>query len=443
MAIAYIGIGANLGDREANLRTALDHLRETGAAEVLAVSRLVEADAVGGPSQPRYLNGAAKIRTDLEPHDLLRALKEAERRAGRKPSGVRWGPREADLDLLLYGSVVVRSPDLVVPHPLLRERHFVLAPLAEIAPDVRDPVTGKTMRELLFELSRRVRGRRMARLSETIAELREYVAMAKRNRFSLGLVPTMGALHEGHLSLVRAARAECDKVVVSVFVNPIQFGRGEDLARYPRSLEQDLALSSDAGADLVFAPSVAEMYRGGTRTFVDVEGVTKGLCGASRPGHFRGVATVVAKLMNLAEPDVAYFGQKDWQQTVVIRRMVADLDFPLAVRVLPTVREPDGLALSSRNAYLDAVGRRRATCLSAGLFAAKEAYEAGERNAQALASLVRSRMLAAEVTPEYVEVRDAEDLDPVDRISTPAVIAVAARVGETRLIDNVLLGREP
>jgi pantoate--beta-alanine ligase len=268
--------------------------------------------------------------------------------------------------------------------------------------------------------------------------------MVKRNRFTLALVPTMGALHEGHLSLMRAARKTTDKVIVSLFVNPTQFGPSEDLDRYPRQLERDLALASETGADVVFAPSAAEIYPERVMaTWVTVEGLSDTLCGAARPGHFRGVVTVVAKLLNLVRPDVAYFGQKDWQQTVVIRRMVRDLCFPVEVRVEPTVREPDGLALSSRNVFLDAAERKEATSLFRGLSSAREAFHAGERGAAALRAKVLTEVEGAPaVRPEYVEVVDASSLVRLEVVSGSAVILVAARVGRVRLIDNVLLGGE-
>jgi len=274
------------------------------------------------------------------------------------------------------------------------------------------------------------------------AELRAALQPARRQGLTIGLVPTMGYLHEGHLSLIHAARAECDLVVMSLFVNPTQFGPGEDLDRYPRDEERDLRLAAEAGADLVFAPEVSEVYASDASTAVEVTGpLTNVLDGdpAHRgPGHFRGVTTVVAKLFNLVGPDVAYFGQKDAQQAVVIRRMVRDLDFPVRVEVLPTVREADGLAMSSRNAYLGPADRERATALSRALGAAER-----EARADSLAAgldAARRELAAAGVEPEYLEARDAETLEPVERLADrPVLVAVAARVGAARLIDNVLI----
>jgi pantoate--beta-alanine ligase len=276
----------------------------------------------------------------------------------------------------------------------------------------------------------------------TKAELRSALEPARRAGRSIGLVPTMGYLHEGHLSLIRAARAECDLVVMSLFVNPTQFGPGEDLDRYPRDEARDLRLAAEAGADLVFAPPVAEVYAADASTAVEVTGpltdVLDGDSGRRGPEHFRGVTTIVAKLFNLVGPDVAYFGQKDAQQAVVIRRMVRDLDFPVRIEVMPTVREADGLAMSSRNAYLEPADRERATALHRALTAAERGARAGSL-ADGL-SAARAELAAAGIEPEYLEARDAETLEPVEQLGErPVLVAVAARVGAARLIDNVVI----
>ncbi len=252
----------------------------------------------------------------------------------------------------------------------------------------------------------------------------------------------MGYLHDGHLSLLRVARAECDLVVMSLFVNPAQFGPGEDLDRYPRDEDRDLRLAAEAGADLVYAPPVEEVYPEGFATTVAVAGkltaVLDGDPDRRGPEHFRGVATVVAKLFNSVGPDVAYFGQKDAQQAVVIRRMAADLDFPVRIEVLPTVREPDGLALSSRNAYLEPEDRRRAPALSRALGIAER--RARDESLQAGLTAARQELAAAGIEPEYLEARDAENLEPVAALNgRPVLVAVAAQVGAARLIDNVLI----
>jgi pantoate--beta-alanine ligase len=274
------------------------------------------------------------------------------------------------------------------------------------------------------------------------AELRAALEPARREGLTIGLVPTMGYLHEGHLSLLRAARAQCDVVVMSLFVNPTQFGPGEDLERYPRDEERDLRLAAEAGADFVFAPDVAEIYPEGFASRVEVGGqlteVLDGDAGRRGPEHFRGVTTVVAKLFNIVGPDVAYFGQKDAQQAAVIQRMVRDLDFPVRIEVMPTVREPDGLAMSSRNAYLEPADRERATAISRALAAAEREARAGSLAAGLEAA--RRELAASGIEPEYLEAREAETLAPVAELGQrPVLVAVAARVGAARLIDNVLI----
>ena len=281
----------------------------------------------------------------------------------------------------------------------------------------------------------------------TLSELRDALAAHRRQGHTIGLVATMGALHEGHLSLLRAARERCDVVVMSLFVNPAQFAAGEDLESYPRDERRDLELAEAEQVDLVFAPSVNEVYPAGFATSVEVSGgLADVLCGDPRrrgSEHFRGVTTVVAKLFNSVGPDLAFFGQKDAQQALVIRRMARDLAFPVEVVVMPTVREADGLAMSSRNAYLSADERRRATSLSRALRAAEEAAEADASVESALAA-ARIELAGADVDPEYLEARSAEDLTPATSFNgRPVLIAVAARVGTARLIDNVVVGTEP
>lgn len=256
-----------------------------------------------------------------------------------------------------------------------------------------------------------------------------------------GLVPTMGFLHEGHLSLVRQARADNASVTASIFVNPAQFGPSEDFTTYPRNMERDLALLEEAGTDLVYTPPVEAVYPPGFDTYVNVGDLTTRLEGKARPGHFQGVATVVAKLFNVLQPDRAYFGQKDAQQALVITKMVADLDFPVEVVVMQTIREADGLALSSRNVYLSSEERQAALSLSRSLREAERLYACGERDAGRIRAAM-STILAAEslVQPEYVSVADRATLLELDAISGPAVVSMAVRVGRTRLIDNVQLG---
>jgi pantoate--beta-alanine ligase len=260
---------------------------------------------------------------------------------------------------------------------------------------------------------------------------------------TIGLVPTMGALHEGHLSLVREARRMCDVVVVSVFVNPAQFGPGEDYERYPRDLTKDTALLTDYNVDYIFAPAVEEIYPKGFSTYVTVEGLSEQLEGGSRPGHFRGVATIVTILMNTVRPDFAFFGQKDAQQSLIIKRLVKDLAFDTEIVVLPTVREDTGLAISSRNLYLTPDEQRSAAVIHHALMRAKTAFKEGERSAGRLETLVRSTI---EVEPrarvDYVIVADAETLERIDKLDErPILIAIAAYIGKTRLIDNTILNK--
>jgi len=274
----------------------------------------------------------------------------------------------------------------------------------------------------------------------SIPEMQECAMRLRSEGKIIGFVPTMGYFHEGHLSLMRRARSECDIVVVSIFVNPIQFAPGEDYERYPRDVERDLRMAESVGVDIVFCPSVEEMYPDGYATYVHVEGLTEGLCGAFRPGHFRGVTTVVAKLFNIVMPHKAYFGEKDYQQLVVIKRMVKDLNFPIEIVPCPTIRENDGLAMSSRNVYLSQDEREAALSLYRSLMAAKALFDGGERDASVLKKVVEEGLRSSElVKPQYVEVVDAETLKPIERIERDAVIAVAAFVGKARLIDNVIL----
>jgi pantoate--beta-alanine ligase len=271
-------------------------------------------------------------------------------------------------------------------------------------------------------------------VARSLAELRA----ARADLGTLGLVPTMGFLHEGHLSLVARGRDECRHVAVSIFVNPTQFGPDEDLARYPRSLDRDLALLERAGADLVFLPDHAEIYPAGFATRIEVGPIADPLEGAIRPGHFAGVATVVAKLFNLVRPDRAYFGQKDAQQCAVIATMVRDLDLPVRVVIGETVREPDGLALSSRNSYLDPIQRADAPVLYRALSAGRDAVEAGERDADALRVLMRTILTdSGQTAIDYVSVADPATLRELDRIGHAALLSLAVRFGRTRLIDNL------
>jgi pantoate--beta-alanine ligase len=278
------------------------------------------------------------------------------------------------------------------------------------------------------------------KVCKTIVDMRAACETARRDGKRLGFVPTMGALHEGHLSLVRAAKAGCDVVAVSIFVNPTQFGAGEDLAKYPRTFERDRELLERQGVSLLFAPSVEEMYPAGAMTWVTVDGLSDRLDGRSRPGHFRGVTTVVAKLFHIVDPDVAFFGQKDAAQLAIIRRMVRDLKFPVEIVGCPIVREADGLAMSSRNAYLDPQERTQALVLHRALVRVRKLFEAGEQRAVKLMATGREEIAGEKsVRLDYFEIVNPESLDPVENVGRDVLVAVAAFVGTTRLIDNILL----
>ncbi|MBI4329344.1 MAG: pantoate--beta-alanine ligase [Chloroflexi bacterium] len=276
------------------------------------------------------------------------------------------------------------------------------------------------------------------RLLTTVAEFRAARAQVKG---SLGFVPTMGYLHQGHMELVRRARKENDTVAASIFVNPTQFGPSEDLAAYPRDFDRDRAMLEKEGCDLLFYPGAEEVYPPGFDTYIEMGRIAQPLEGVARPGHFRGVATVVAKLFNVVQPTRAYFGQKDGQQVAVVKKMVRDLDFPLEIVVVPTVREPDGLAMSSRNVYLKPLERQAATVLWRALSRARDLYERGERDAEALREEVR-RVLDSEplARTEYVSLADAETLEEVDHVTRPVMVSLVVRMGATRLIDNIILG---
>ncbi len=278
------------------------------------------------------------------------------------------------------------------------------------------------------------------KICKTIREIRAVCSTARRDGKRLGLVPTMGALHQGHLSLVRAAKAQCDVVAVSIFVNPTQFGPNEDFTKYPRTFEKDRDFLEKEGVDLIFAPSVDEMYPPNAATYVTVEGLSNKLCGKSRPGHFRGVTTVVSELFHIVEPDVAFFGQKDAAQVAITRRMVRDLNFPVEIVVCPIVREADGLAMSSRNSYLDPQQRKSALVLYRSLMQVQKQFEGGTHNSAKL--IANAKEVFAEepsVRLDYIEIVDPDTLDGLTDLSQPALVAVAAFVGKTRVIDNITL----
>lgn len=280
----------------------------------------------------------------------------------------------------------------------------------------------------------------MTRIIETMSGIQGYVASCRKRGQRIGFVPTMGAFHEGHLSLMREARRNNDAVIVSIFVNPIQFTMGEDYDRYPRRLEQDTKMADSEGVDVIFVPSVAEMYPKGFDTYVDQTDLPAKLCGAFRQGHFRGVMTIVTKLFNIVKPDTAYFGQKDYQQSLIIRRTTTDLNLEVAIKVLPTVREEDGVAMSSRNIYLGPKQRKDATCLIQSLRRAEDMVNNGVSSAAKVIAEMKKVIRRVKGTRiEYIEIVNSDTLEPVKEIKGKTLIALAVRIGKARLIDNIVV----
>jgi pantoate--beta-alanine ligase len=421
MAVCYLGLGSNLGNRRKFIRLALQRVGALEKTKVIKVSRFFETEPQGFiAASPGFINAAAKIRTPLSALKLLKELKDIESKLGRKKLK---GPRSRpiDLDILFYGNKRINLPYLKVPHPRVTERDFVLRPLKDIA--------GPLIKSLSAKM----------KVISKISSMREFVRAQKAKGRTIGFVPTMGALHQGHLSLIRQAKRDNDRCVASIFVNPIQFGPKEDYKKYPRDLERDSILARRAGCDCVFFPDAREMYPEDYLTYVFVEKITDCLCGMLRPGHFKGVTTVVSKLFNIIGPDIAYFGQKDYQQALVIKKMVEDLNMPLKIKVMPTVRESDGLAMSSRNAYLSAQERLDAAVLYQSLKKAEAMISQGERNSQKIIREMRKMILKKKTAKiDYALVADAQTLVPVNVIQGKTLIALAARIGKTRLIDNTV-----
>jgi pantoate--beta-alanine ligase len=426
---AYLALGSNEGDRAAQLQRAVDRLRVVPGVRELRCSTFRESAFVGdGPPQGAFLNGVAQLRTTLSAHALLGVCKALEAEAGRVLPAPKHHARPLDLDLLFYGDEWIDTRQLVVPHPRWHERPFVIEPLRELGADVD-------------RLPRVQRGLTLEVAAEFAARCSTWHAGAA----TVGLVPTMGALHAGHTSLLRRARAECDRVAATIFVNPLQFAPGEDFAAYPRTLTEDLRLCADAGVDAVFAPSVGAMYDPEFCSHVATGAAAETMEGAVRPGHFGGIATVVTRLLALARPHRAYFGEKDAQQLAVVRRLVQDLGFPTTIVPCAIVREADGLALSSRNVYLGAADRRASPVLFRALSSARLAFRRGERDRDVLLQRVHT-VIASEprAQVDYVELRRDHDLRllPAGAIDGGRML-VAARfqdgVRPVRLLDNLLL----
>ncbi|MCA9406300.1 MAG: pantoate--beta-alanine ligase [Candidatus Omnitrophica bacterium] len=418
MSISFLAFGSNLGNRRKNIRQARERLEQEGVI-IQKMSRLRETDPVGGPPQNKYLNAVAKVKTHLSPQQLLKLTQSIEKELGRVRM-VKDGPRTIDIDLLLYDNICIQTKTLEIPHPRMFERDFVMTPLKEVTPELLKSFDMKTL--------------------TTIRQIRTYVTACRAKGKTIGFVPTMGALHEGHLSLIRKCRKECDVVIVSIFVNPLQFGPKEDFKQYPRQKRQDTMMAINAGADIVFFPSDQEIYPKGSVVTVNVGDMGDRLCGKSRPGHFEGVATVVAKLFNIVEPHVAYFGQKDAQQVIIIKKFVEDLNFPVRIKSCPTVREKGGLALSSRNQYLTEDQHRQAAVLYQSLKTAKAKISGGTKNAKVIIRLIKDCVRrGTSGTIEYVECVDYRTLVPVQKITGTVLIALAVKFGKARLIDNIIV----
>lgn len=424
MITCYLGLGSNVGEREKNITTALRFLNSEKDIKVIKASGLYETQPQGcPPGTPLFLNAAVKINTRLKPRELLRTCKNIERLLGRKKTRKGYSSRPIDLDILFYGRQKINLPDLKVPHPRLGERDFVITPLKEIAPG------------LIRALSKRTK------TVSAIVWMRKLIAREKAEGKTIGFVPTMGYLHQGHLSLIRQAKKDCDICVVSIFVNPLQFGPKEDYKKYPRNLEQDSILAKSAGCDYLFYPETKAMYSREYCTYVTVEKLTGNLCGVSRPGHFKGVTTVVAKLFNIIQPDTSYFGQKDYQQAAVVTRMLKDLNMPLSIKVMPIVREADGLAMSSRNVYLNSRERLDAAVLYQSLQNAKKMITRGQKNPRLIIAQIKKEILRKKSAAiDYVAIVDASSLEAVKVIKGKALIGLAVWIGRTRLIDNIIIG---
>ncbi len=458
--MAFVALGSTEADAQARFSRALAALA-TGDTHVATVARIVQGPFLDGQGHtvegaPPVSNTVAQIATTVAPQTLMARLLEIEQGEGRVRGGS--PARALDLDLLAYGSHEVQTDGLTVPHPRLGERAFVLGPWEEIAPTWRVGAAGPTVMALASDLRARAPGAYRALHSgaqpalpslegacERLEDLGSLRTWRGGCRGSVALVPTMGALHAGHVSLVRRARARCDHVVATIFVNPLQFAPGDDLARYPRTLDADLAALRHAGADAVYLPAPEDLYAANFSTTVTPRGPAEGFEGARRPGHFEGVATIVTKLLLRAHPTHSFFGRKDAQQVAVITRLVRDLDLPGHVVVCPTVRAPDGLALSSRNRYLDDAGRVQALALDRALSEMQFSVGTSGADRGGLRAAGLSILEAADVEVEYLDIVHPLEMVPIEMLDAPALAIGVIRVGETRLLDNrwlVLAGED-
>jgi len=435
MITSFVGVGSNLGDRKRHIKRAIELLDNSDGITVEETSSIYQTLPVGGPQgQDKFLNGVLKIRTSLKPLTLLKRLQCIESALMRE-RGVKNGPRTIDLDILTYGKGVISRPNLLIPHPMLYKRGFVLRGFDEIAPDFVHPLLNKSIKRIYAELKTK-----KVKVIKDIHKMTDCAKALHRKTKTIGFVPTMGCLHEGHLSLIKRAKKDADTVIVSIFVNPTQFGPREDFRRYPRNFKKDEELAKLCGADIIFYPEAKDIYPKNYHTYVNVKELTENLCGASRPGHFQGVTTIVAKLFNIVQPDISYFGQKDAQQAIVIKQMVKDLNIPTKIKILPIVREKDGLAMSSRNVYLSKKERQDALILYRSLLKAKELIKRGQKDVKKVKSIMRvmiNKKNTANI--DYVSVVDLYTLKDVKTIKGKVLIAVAVRIGKTRLIDNIII----
>ena len=431
MARVYIALGSNIDPKKFFVNQAIKKIAEEKNTTLRKCSSFYDTHPVGDVGENRFINSVLELETALKPRELFLRLMKIERALGRTRDG-KSSPRTIDLDLLLYDDLIVREKNLTIPHPRMHRRDFVMFGMNEIAPTVTHPLLKMKMTD--------IHARRKMKIIKSPKEAYNYISRLKKEGRRIGFVPTMGYLHEGHLSLIKKARRTNDIVCISIFINPTQFGEGEDYKRYPRDLKRDKFLAKKAGCDVTFYPDAKNMYSSTHSTYVDVRDIQDKLCGRFRKGHFRGVTTVVAKLFNIIPADNAYFGQKDAQQAFIIKKMTEDLNIPVKINMLPTVREKDGLAMSSRNTYLDKKERHEAVILFESLLLAKRLIRKGERSAshiiRRMKSLIREKSSAR---IEYVSIVDTEDFKNIKTLKGKVLIALAVYFGRTRLIDNIIV----
>jgi len=428
---AFIALGSNISPRLKFIKEALSQIETLAGVSLLRQSSVYDTFPEGNfpPGSLRFLNKVVEVDTTLQPATLLEKLDGIEKKFGRNRRKKNKS-RQIDLDILLFDDIILKRRNFTIPHPRAHLRDFVLFGLNEIAPEVRHPVLNERICDIF--------DKRAMKIIREPEEARKIIENLKSGKKKVSLIPTMGNLHNGHLSLIRKARQETDFVCVSIFVNPAQFGPKEDYSRYPRTFGDDIRIARKEGADLIFAPSATRMYKSDHSTYIDVETLSDSLCGAYREGHFRGVATIVAKLLYSIPADMVYLGWKDAQQAFIIRRMVRDLNIPAGTRVLPTVRERDGLAVSSRNSFLNGSERKEAPRIYGSLCMAKKLISGGERNPARVAAYVKryiKRYTRARI--EYFSIVRTTDLKPVRPIKGKVLIALAVFFGKTRLIDNI------